>query len=168
MEEFVIKWIRVKVTTKNVVPIITWIPWNPVITKNVVPKTESETQNGAFMYSTACRIVNTPPSKTVLTIDILKFLNFSFIISWWAHVIEIPEERSRMVLSNGILIGSKTSIVLGGQIWPISMFGAILLWKKDQKKEIKKNTSEVIKRTIPVFKPFATFLGCSPKSEDSR
>jgi len=32
---------------RNVVPIITWSPWNPVAIKNVDPKAESEIENGA-------------------------------------------------------------------------------------------------------------------------
>lgn len=47
------------------VPIITWIPWNPVATKNVDPYTESDMQNGASTYSNPCSPVNINPSKHV-------------------------------------------------------------------------------------------------------
>jgi hypothetical protein len=46
-----IERIRVKEIIKKVVPIRTCNPWNPVAMKNVDPKTESEIENGASMYS---------------------------------------------------------------------------------------------------------------------
>jgi hypothetical protein len=50
-----------------------------------------------------------------------------FIIAWWAHVTETPEERRRMVFSSGILIGLKELIDIGGHICPSSTVGEILL-----------------------------------------
>jgi hypothetical protein len=40
-------------TKRNVVPINTWIPWNPVAIKNVAPYTESAIENLASIYSYA-------------------------------------------------------------------------------------------------------------------
>ena len=40
---------------KNKAPTITWKPWNPVITKNTDPYTESLIANIASLYSKAWR-----------------------------------------------------------------------------------------------------------------
>jgi hypothetical protein len=50
---------------------------------------------------------------------------------------------------------------------PIQIDGAREQWKKHQKKEKKNITSEVIKRTIPDFKPDWTFLVWFPWYVDS-
>lgn len=42
-----------KHTVRNMVPIITWIPWNPVAMKKDDPYTESAIENPASMYSYA-------------------------------------------------------------------------------------------------------------------
>jgi len=42
---------------------------------------------------------------------------------------------------------------MGDDIIPISSAGASLLWKKVQKKEMKKNTSDTINRIIPHRSP---------------
>ncbi len=57
---------------------------------------------------------------------------------------------------------------MGGQEFPISIFGDNLLWKKAQKNEIKKNTSEIINKIIPHFKPFKTKMVCFPWRVPSR
>jgi len=72
------------------------------------------------------------------------------------------------VFSNGILIGLKELIAIGGQCCPNSILGEILLWKNPQKNETKKNTSDVINKTIPVFSPFITIKECTPCKEASR
>jgi hypothetical protein len=69
-----------------------------------------------------------------------------------------PDDRSRIVFNKGILIGLNGLIETGGQSWPNSTVGEILLWKKPQKKDAKKKISEVIKRIIPVFNPFITIV----------
>jgi len=86
----------------------------------------------------------------------LDFLKLFFNISWWAQVTVTPDESRRIVLSSGILIGLNGWIDMGGHICPNSTVGEILLWKKAQKKDTKKNTSEVMNRIIPVFRPFIT------------
>lgn len=68
----------------------------------------------------------------------------------------IPEESSKIVLSNGILIGLNEEIIFGGHLCPSSTEGEILLWKKAQKKETKNKISERMNRTMPVFSPFMT------------
>lgn len=60
------------------------------------------------------------------------------------------------MFKRGILIGLKEWMSRGGQLCPNSIVGEMLLWKKAQKNDTKKNTSEVINRIIPVFNPFIT------------
>lgn len=57
---------------------------------------------------------------------------------------------------------------LGGHKLPISILGDRLLWKKAQKKEIKKKTSDKIKNNIPNFNPFSTHFVWNPWKEASR
>jgi hypothetical protein len=45
---------------------------------------------------------------------------------------------------------------VGGQIAPNSTAGERLLWKKAQKKEIKKNTSDTMNKIIPHRSPKVT------------
>lgn len=45
---------------------------------------------------------------------------------------------------------------MGGHIKPNSKEGDKLEWKNLQKKEMKKNTSDVINKIIPNFKPWVT------------
>jgi len=92
-------------TVKNTDPIRTWRPWNPVAMKNVVPYAESEIEKGACMYSNPCRAENRAPNLTVTVRATMAFLKFLLSISWWAQVTDTPEERRRIVLIRGILIG---------------------------------------------------------------
>lgn len=56
----------------------------------------------------------------------------------------------------GTAYGSRGSIPMGGQDDPSDGAGASLLWKKAQKNEKKKATSETIKRIIPIRRPRIT------------
>ena len=60
------------------------------------------------------------------------------------------------MLRRGTKNGLIGSMPVGGQDTPSSMVGASLLWKNAQKKAKKKQTSEVIKRSIPYRRPFFT------------
>jgi len=71
-------------------------------------------------------------------------------------VIDTPEESSKMVFNKGILIGLNEITDNGGQDWPNSTVGEILLWKKAQKKEAKNKISETMNKIMPVFNPFIT------------
>jgi len=69
-----------------------------------------------------------------------------------------------------MLIGLNAIISWGGQLIPNSMLGEILLWKKAQKKEVKNNTSDTIKSSIPTCKPTVTcflWFPCSIVSENT-
>lgn len=159
---------RIKQTPKKMVPIITWIPWNPVDIKNADPYTESLMQNLASLYSYAWRIVNKIPKITVIINPYFVWLCILFIMLWWAHVTDKPEDNKIIVFNNGISIGLNVLIPFGGQVIPISIVGANLLWKNPQKNEMKKNTSDVINRIIPNFNPFTTFDVCLPWYVPSR
>jgi hypothetical protein len=60
------------------------------------------------------------------------------------------------VFNRGIWKGLKAKIPIGGQVAPNSIVGDRLLWKKAQKKETKKNTSDTINKIIPHRKPIVT------------
>jgi hypothetical protein len=57
---------------------------------------------------------------------------------------------------------------LGGHIFPNSIVGDNLLWKKAQKKLIKKKISEIINKIIPHRNPNVTFIVCNPWNVPSR
>lgn len=75
---------------------------------------------------------------------------------------DTPDESKIIVLRRGTWRGLKIEIPEGGHIIPISLIGERLLWKKAQKKEKKKRTSEVIKRIIPHRIPLITKMECNP------
>jgi len=66
--EFCIDEILLAVVARNIDPINTWIPWNPVAKKNVDPYTESEKVNLASTYSIPWHSVNKIP-KMIVTIS---------------------------------------------------------------------------------------------------
>ena len=66
------------------------------------------------------------------------------------------------MFSKGTPHGLNTVMPLGGHLDPISTLGAKLEWKKAQKKETKKNTSDVIKRIIPSRRPSSTIFVWNP------
>ena len=86
----------------------------------------------------------------------LALLKFLFNISWCDQVMDTPDDNKRIVFRSGILIGLNEVIDKGGHICPNSTVGEILLWKNAQKNEMKKNTSDEMNKTIPVFRPFIT------------
>jgi len=46
---------------------------------------------------------------------VIAFLKFLLSISWWAQVTDTPEERRRIVLIRGILMGLNELMDEGGQ-----------------------------------------------------
>jgi len=83
--------------------------------------------NGASIYSNAWNIVKIIPKITVDTRDRRDLVRFPFIISWWAHVTVTPDERRRIVLRRGTLMGLNELIWKGGHVCPSSSVGEILL-----------------------------------------
>ena len=72
---------------------------------------------------------------------------------WWDQVTVTPDDRRTTVFSKGTPQGERGLIPVGGQIFPISIVGANLLWKNLQKKAKKKQTSDKIKKIIPIRRP---------------
>jgi hypothetical protein len=68
----------------------------------------------------------------------------------------IPEDRRIKVLRRGTWVALKGTMPAGGQMTPTSKEGASLLWKKAQKNEKKKRTSDAIKSIIPQRSPRTT------------
>lgn len=123
---------------------------------------------GASIYSYPWRMVNRIPNAIVIIIEIDRFKWLFFNKAWWAHVIEIPDDNKITVFSNGICKGSNGWIPCGGHCAPISILGANLLWKKAQKNETKKNTSEVMNKIIPHFILLVTLVEWCPWNVLSR
>lgn len=160
--EFNILVNRTRDTVRNTEPIITCNPWNPVVMKKTLPNEESDIQKGASTYSKPWSIVKIAPSMIVMIKDVEDLEKFFFSISWWDQVTVTPEDKSKIVFIRGILIGLKVTIDKEGQFCPNSIVGEILLWKKAQKKDTKKRTSDKINSTIPIFNPFITSRECIP------
>ena len=78
-----------------------------------------------------------------------------------------PDESSTKVFSSGTSNGLKVIIPDGGHVLPSSKVGDSLLWKKAQKKETKKKTSETINNNMPQRSPSSTILECRPWQDAS-
>ena len=104
----------------------------------------------------ACNPVNKIPKKTVKTKPIIASFLFPLIIAWCVQVTVAPELNKTTVFNKGIENGFNGSTPLGGQTAPISTVGTKLLWKKAQKKEKNKQTSDKINKIIPYFSPCFT------------
>ena len=98
----------------------------------------------------------------MIFIEVKKDVWSPLIKEWWAQVTEIPEDNKIIVLSKGTSIGLKGDTPRGGQCLPNKTSGANLEWKKAQKKERKKNTSEIINNNIPQRNPVSTIFECEP------
>lgn len=69
-----------------------------------------------------------------------------------------PDANSIAVFNNGTSNAFNGLIPTGGHMLPISTVGTNALWKKAQKNEIKKHTSDNINIIIPIFNPFCTTI----------
>lgn len=114
------------------------------------------------------RIVKYTPKIIVKKRNLLHSFLFPVMIKWWAAVKVIPDLRRIIVFINGILIGLNDLIPLHGQFCPIKISGERHEWKKAQKKDKKKNTSDVMNRIIPILSPERTSFVCIPSKVDSR
>jgi len=150
------------------VPTITWRPWNPVATKKVEPNTESEIENDASWYSMPWRNVKYDPKKIVNVSETKHWLWLFSKNPLWAHVTLIPEDNRTTVFSKGTPQGLKAWTPSGGQEDPTSILGDRAEWKKAQKNDKKKNTSEVINNNIPQRRPANTIIVWSPWNAPSR
>lgn len=111
-----------------------------------------------FKYSISCSAEKYIPSKIVNIVDRIAIFRLPDNRLWWASVTEIPELNRIAVFSSGMLSGSIVWIPIGGQVQPNSGVGVRLLWKKAQKKAIKKQISLVINSNMPRRKPFVCCL----------
>lgn len=76
-----------------------------------------------------------------------------FIMAWCDQVTEAPDDKRTAVFSRGTSNGFKALIPIGGHTAPISTVGPNEEWKKAQKKEKKKQTSDRINNNIPHLNP---------------
>ena len=67
---------RSRHVVRNVVPMITCSPWNPVAKKNVDPYAESAIVNAASKYSYACSAVKCNPNNTVKNSPLVACVTF--------------------------------------------------------------------------------------------
>jgi di/tricarboxylate transporter len=93
--------------------------------------------------------VNTIAKRTVNTRPQTASIFFPAVIAWCEYVTVAPEQSKIKVFSRGIAFGSKTSIPLGGQMFPISIVGAKLAAKNAQKNAKKNITSDTINKITP-------------------
>lgn len=159
---------RPRHTIRNVDPIKTCAPWNPVATKNVDPYTLSAIEKEASRYSPACRIVKYTPSLIVRARACIVFLRSISSKLWCAQVTVTPDANSTAVFSSGTLNGFSGLIPVGGHAQPSSGVGDRLLWKNAQKNAKKNRTSDVMNRIIPQRSPFVTYDVWCPMNVLSR
>ena len=139
---------------RKIVPIITWVPWNPVVTKNLDPKQFSLKEKEASKYSKACKLVKINPNKIVQKRE--KRESSPLKRLWWDQVTVTPLKSKTQVFRRGTWKGSIQNRLNGGHIDPKSFPGFKLLWKKAQNQAEKNNTSEKINKSIPHFNPSRT------------
>lgn len=102
------------------------------------------------------------------------FKYFLVLANWletkklWAEVILTPDDSNTSVFNRGVPKGFIGLIKRGGHVWPISMLGPKKKWKNDQKKDIKKSTSDRININIPSFSPATTEILWCPSVAFSR
>ena len=84
------------------------------------------------------------------------------IREWCAHVTVTPDLNKINVFKNGTSKALNLRTPKGGHTVPSSTAGVSLLWKKDQKKDRKKNTSETINNAIPQRSPNSVIAEWSP------
>lgn len=159
------KWdfvVRNILISKKDVPINTWIPWNPVAIKKIDPYTLSAIVNEDSLYSMSWSIVKYIPSIIVILKAIIVFIRFFINRLWWAQVTVNPEASNTVVFKRGTLNGSIGLIPMGGQVQPMLIHGAKLLWKNAQKNAIKKQISLIINSIIPSRRPLWTYEVCFP------
>ena len=152
---------RTRQNNKKIVPIVTWSPWNPVVTKKVVPKTLSfQWKVIPYLYSIIWQNKNTVPKRTVTNKCLAKkrdSVRFTYLKrARCAKVIATPEDNNKIVLTKGNPQTSKDWILFGGQMLPTEIDGDKLTWKKAQKNAKKNITSDTINRAIPNLNPWRT------------
>lgn len=67
-------FIRIKIINKKILPINTWIPWNPVAIKNTDPKIPSEKEKFDILYSNNWQDRNKNPNIIVIKSLVLELI----------------------------------------------------------------------------------------------
>lgn len=116
----------------------------------------------ASKYSNPCRVVKYKPRIIVKSSLLTASLWDPAIRAWWDQVTVTPDLNKIKVFKKGTSKALKGKIPTGGHVLASSIEGAKLLWKKAQKKERKKKTSEMIKSPIPHRSPSSTIEECNP------
>jgi hypothetical protein len=96
---------RSRHVVRNVFPMITCSPWNPVATKNVDPYAESVIVNGASKYSYVCSAAKYNPSSTVKNRPCVACVALFSNNPWCAHVTFTPEASKIAVFSKDTCMG---------------------------------------------------------------
>jgi len=99
-----VKWYLIKrrrPTDKNIVPIITCSPWNPVPKKKQVPNAPSLIVNEDTLYSITCSKVKTTAKIIVNIVPYNPPDLFLLIKEWWPYVIVAPLDNNITVFNNG-------------------------------------------------------------------
>jgi hypothetical protein len=90
---------RRRYVVRNIVPIFTCYPWNPVATKNVDPYAESVIANCASKYLYACSAVKYNPNRTVKNNPWVPWVALFSSSPWCAHVTVTPDVSRIVVFS---------------------------------------------------------------------
>ena len=103
---------RISQLNNILLPTRTWKPWNPVVTKKILPNTESARLYLSSKYSKVCTPRKLNPHASVRISHTFQCL---FIPSkWCATVTLIPEVRSSNVFSRGMPQGLQVTTPIGG------------------------------------------------------
>jgi len=105
----------------------------------------------AFWYSYNCKPVNIVARAIVHSKSLPAANLWPALKALCEQVRKYPELKRIAVFNNGIAKGSIGIIPTGGQTPPIQILGAILEWKKAQKKAKKNIVSETINSSIPKY-----------------
>jgi len=81
--------------SRKIEPTRTCIPWNPVVTKNLLPKALSLVVNLASLYSNNWQEVNINPNKIVNTIEVKTLL---LLISLWCAKVTLTPLLSKIIV----------------------------------------------------------------------
>lgn len=134
---------------------MTWIPWNPVSKKKIVPNLLSDIEKNELLYSSYCSNENNNPSETVNIFIKINIFFFFKIIILWATVTVTPDVNKTSVFKTGVLVESNIFTIKGGQLAPISISGTKLKCWYAQNIEKKNKISDEINNTMDVLKEFS-------------
>ena len=103
---------RISQLSSILLPTKTWKPWKPVVTKKILPKTESAKLYLSSKYSKVWTPRKPKPHTSVRSSQTFQCLCIPR--RWWATVTLIPEVRRRSVFSRGMPQGLQVITPIGG------------------------------------------------------